>query len=257
LSIHVHRFSLFDFIMSRREFFYAPPAQITDDEIQLIGDEHAHCARVLRKTTGDALTVVDGEGHAFDGVISSVEKQRTLVRITKRREAVGEPNTRLTLAQAVPKGNRFDWLIEKGTEVGVSSFIPLRCERSETTAGDNKCERWRRLGLAAMKQSCRSVLPSIESEKSFSEICAAASSFDFALLAEEGGVSILDALEKYRGKKPRGLVIVGPEGGFSEAELQTAANSGIRLFSLGPRRLRAETAGLVAVTVMLSVLGES
>lgn len=242
--------------MPRREFFYAPPAQINDDQIELTGDEHAHCSRVLRKTAGEILTVVDGEGHAFDGEICSVEKQRTLIKILSRREAVGEPKTRLTLAQAVPKGNRFDWLVEKGTEIGISEFIPLRCERSETTASASKRERWRRLALAAMKQSCRSILPSIESEKSFSEICAAASSFDFALLAEEGGGSVLDELEKYRGKKARGLVIVGPEGGFSEAELQTAANSGIRLYSLGPRRLRAETAGLVAATVVLSRLGE-
>jgi len=242
--------------MPRREFFYAPPAQIVNDQIELTGDEHTHCAKVLRKVVGDQLTVVDGEGHAFDGEIHAVEKQRTVIRILNRREAVGEPKARLTLAQALPKSNRFDWLVEKGTEIGISEFIPLRCERSETTANASKCKRWRRLALAAMKQSCRSVLPIIESEKSFLEICSAASKFDFALLAEEGSVSVLDELEKYRGKNALGLVIVGPEGGFSETELQAAANSGIQFFSLGRRRLRAETAGLVAATVVLSTLDE-
>lgn len=242
--------------MSRREFFYAPPAHIKNDEIELTGDEHAHCTRVLRKSTGEALIVVDGEGHAFEGVISVIEKQRTRIRITERREAIGEPNLRLTLAQAVPKGNRFDWLVEKGTEIGLNEFIPLHCERSEATASASKCERWQRLALAAMKQSCRSVLPKVDSEKSFLEICAAANGFDFALLAEEGSASVLEELEKYSDKSARGLVVVGPEGGFSEAELQAAAKSGIRFFSLGPRRLRAETAGLVAATVVLSILGE-
>jgi len=243
--------------MSRREFFYAPPAQINDDYIELTGDEHAHCARVLRKTPGDALTVVDGAGHAFDGVISGVEKQRTLVRITKLREAVGEPKARLTLAQAVPKGNRFDWLIEKGTEVGVSAFIPLRCERSETTAGENKCERWRRLALAAMKQSCRSVLPAIEAEKSFDEICAAAAGYDFAILAHPvRAKSLQKILTPYFMRPVRGLLLIGPEGGFTEAELEMASAAGIPFFSLGLRRLRAETAGLTAAIVVFSTLGE-
>jgi len=242
--------------MSRREFFYAPPSQIRDDEIELTGDEHIHCARVLRKTIDDTLTVVDGRGHAFDGVIIAIEKQRTKIRISVRREAVGEPTVNLTLAQAVPKGNRFDWLVEKGTEIGISSFIPLRCERSEATASAGKSERWQRLALAAMKQSCRSVLPGIEQEKSFDELCRESGAYDFALLAHEGGAAAQQVLESFRGRPVRGLVLIGPEGGFSNTELAAAGQSSILTFSLGPRRLRAETAGLVAATVVLSALGE-
>ncbi len=243
--------------MSRREFFYAPPKQINDDQIELLGDEHLHCAKVLRKITGDQLTVVDGIGHAFDGVICSVEKQRTLVRITKRRDAIGEPKARLTLAQAVPKGNRFDWLIEKGTEIGISEFIPLRCERSETTAGENKCERWRRLAMAAMKQSCRSVLPAIEAEKPFDEICTAVTKYDFAILAHPGQTEPLQKiLTTYHMRPIHGLILIGPEGGFTETELEIASAAGIPFFSLGPRRLRAETAGLTAAIAVFSALGE-
>jgi 16S rRNA (uracil1498-N3)-methyltransferase len=242
--------------MSRREFFYAAPAQVAGDEVHLIGDEHEHCSRVLHKAPGDTLTVVDGEGHALDGVIVAVEKQRTRIRITQRRENVGEPRARLTLAQAVPKGNRFDWLIEKGTEIGVSAFIPLRCERSEMPTSEAKRERWQRLALAAMKQSCRSVLPSVESEKSFVEVCAAAGAYDFAVLAQEGATLLQEILTPYRMRPVRGLLLIGPEGGFSETELAKASAAAIPFFSMGPRRLRAETAGLVAATLAFSALGE-
>lgn len=243
--------------MSRREFFYAPPAQIVNDQIELTGDEHIHCAKVLRKVAGDRLTIVDGEGRAFDGEIRAVEKQRTLIKILSRREAVGEPIARLTLAQAVPKSNRFDWLVEKGTEIGISEFIPLRCERSETIASASKCKRWQRLALAAMKQSCRSVLPAIESEKSFDEICMAAAKYDFAMLAHPDRTeSLQKILIPYRLRPIRGLILIGPEGGFTEAELETACAGGIPFFSLGPRRLRAESAGLTAAIAVFSALGE-
>lgn len=242
--------------MSRREFFYAAPAQIAGEEVQLLGDEHDHCSRVLRKTVGEALTVVDGDGHAFDVVITAVEKVRTRARITGRREKVGEPRTKLTLAQAIPKGNRFDWLVEKGTEIGISAFIPLHCERSEMTANATKRERWQRLALAAMKQSCRSLLPDIEVEKPFAELCAGAHQYDFALLAHEGSALPWETLEPYRAREVGGLLLIGPEGGFSGMELEMARQSNIRFVSLGPRRLRAETAGLVAATLVFAALGE-
>jgi 16S rRNA (uracil1498-N3)-methyltransferase len=242
--------------MSRREFFYAQPSQIAGDQIHLLGDEHEHCARVLRKAAGDSLTIVDGEGHAFDGVITTIEKSQTRVRVTGRREKVGEPRTWLTLAQAIPKGSRFDWLVEKATELGVSAFIPLRCERSETVASAAKRERWQRLALAAMKQSCRSVLPMVEPERSFAELVRAKAAYDFALLAHETDDSPLNILQAHRARAARGLVMIGPEGGFSDAELSLAREANLTFFSLGPRRLRAETAGLMAAMRVFTALEE-
>lgn len=247
--------------MPRREFFYAAPAQIAGTEVQLVGAEHEHCARVLRKTVGEALTVVDGKGHAFDGVILGVEKKRTRVRIVHRRERVGEPRARLTLAQAVPKGNRFDWLVEKGTETGVDAFIPLLCERSEMTASSARRERWRRLALAAMKQSCRTVLPAVASAQSVEKLCAAVQQYDFSLLAHEeraelNATTLWEKLAPYKDHAARGLLLVGPEGGFSDSELEMARRANIQFVSFGPRRLRAETGGLVASTLVLAALGE-
>ncbi len=257
--------------MSRREFFYTPPENFTADTVTLAGDEHAHLTRVLRHKAGDRITVVDGDGVAAVCEISEIGRTVTRLRLIKKLRRLGEPFVHLTLAQAVPKGNRFDWVIEKATEIGVSAFIPLLCERSEVTPGAGKNERWRRLALAAMKQSCRSVCPAISEPVMFGALCRRASAlpeafsagqsgrlreFDFVLLAHEGGSDPLPQLIS-RSPQPRlGLVMIGPEGGFSDNELQIARDAGITFFGMGPRRLRAETAGLAAAIKILAAFGE-
>jgi 16S rRNA (uracil1498-N3)-methyltransferase len=257
--------------MSRREFFYAPPERFTAETIALERDEHAHLVRVLHHQIGDKVVVVDGAGLAAESEIVEIGKTVTRVRIIKKSRRLGEPFLHLTLAQAVPKGNRFDWVIEKATEIGVSAFIPLICEHSEVTPGPAKNERWHRLALAAMKQSCRSICPAISEPVMFGALCRRASSlpaayaagqsgrlreFDFVLIAHEGAGDPLPQLVN-RSPRPRiGLVMIGPEGGFSDAEVKIARDAGITFFGMGPRRLRAETAGLVAAMKLLSAFGE-
>ncbi|MDZ7288558.1 MAG: 16S rRNA (uracil(1498)-N(3))-methyltransferase [candidate division KSB1 bacterium] len=257
--------------MSRREFFYSPSDDFTTGMITLGGDEHVHLARVLHHQVGDRVTVVDGAGLAAECEIIEIGRTVTRLRIIKKNRRLGEPFVHLTLAQAVLKGHRFDWLIEKATEIGVSAFIPLLCERSEARPSPAKAERWHRLALAAMKQSCRSVCPTVSEPVMFGALCRRASSlpaafsaghsgrlreFDFVLLAHEGSGDPLMQLAS-RPLKPRiGLVMIGPEGGFSDSELQIARDAGITFWGLGPRRLRAETAGLVAAMKILATFGE-
>jgi 16S rRNA (uracil1498-N3)-methyltransferase len=249
--------------MPRREFFYAPPENFSSDSVTLAGEEHQHLVRVLHHKLGDRVSVVDGAGVAADGEIVEIGRTATRLRIIKRMRRLGEPFLHLTLAQAIPKGNRFDWVIEKATEIGVSAFIPLISERSEITPGAGKNERWRRLALAAMKQSCRSVCPTISEPAMFGAICRRVTfkgisgrEFDFALLAQEESADPLPQLASRAPKLHSGLVMIGPEGGFSDGELQIAREAGIPFLGLGSRRLRAETAGLVAATKILAALGE-
>jgi 16S rRNA (uracil1498-N3)-methyltransferase len=249
--------------MSRREFFYAPPENFTVESITLAGDEHQHLVRVLRHKIGERVTVVDGAGVAADSEIVEISRAATRLRIIKKMRRLGEPFVYLTLAQAVPKGNRFDWVIEKATEIGVSAFMPLICERSEITPSAGKNERWRRLALAAMKQSCRSVCPTISAPVMFGALCRRAAfkgmagrEFDFVLLAHEGSGDPLPQLVSRLPQPRTGLVMIGPEGGFADSELQIARDAGIPLLSLGSRRLRAETAGMVATMKILAAFGE-
>jgi len=257
--------------MPRREFFYAPPENFTADSITLAGDEHAHLIRVLHHQIGDKVMVVDGAGLAAESEIVEIGKTVTRLRLIKKARRLGEPFVHLTLAPAVPKGNRFDWMIEKATEIGVSAFIPLICERGEVTPGAGRNDRWQRLALAAMKQSCRSICPAISAPVMFGALCRRASTlpaafaagqsgrlreFDFVLLADEGAGDPLPQLVN-RSPKPRlGLVMIGPEGGFTDNELKIAREAGINFLSMGPRRLRAETAGLTAAIKILAAFGE-
>lgn len=242
--------------MPRQEFFYAPPESFTAGFVELNGDEHHHLSRVLHHKVGDRVTVVDGAGNAaVDGEIVFSDRALTRIKIHTLTKNPGEPAVHLTLAQAVPKGARFDWLVEKGTEIGVSAFIPLLSEHSEVQPGAGKTERWRRLTLAAMKQSCRSVWPAVNEPTHFVDLAKCLSEFDLALLAHPTASDISRDLAA-QAMPRRVLLLVGPEGGFAEEEVTLAQETGCKLLSLGPRRLRAETAGLAAAVKVLAAYGQ-
>lgn len=242
--------------MPRHEFFYAPPENFAGEFVELTGDEHHHLTRVLHHKIGDRITVVDGAGNAaVDGEIVFSDRAITRIKFHTITKNLGEPAVHLTLAQAVPKGARFDWVVEKATEIGVSAFIPLLSEHGEVQPGSGKTERWRRLVLAAMKQSCRSVWPEVNEPTPFFELCQTIKNFDLALLAHPTENDILKDLAS-KAMSQKALLMVGPEGGFTEEEIDAAQKSGCKLLSLGPRRLRSETAGLVAATKVLAAFGQ-
>lgn len=242
--------------MPRQEFFYAPPENFVGEFVELTGDEHHHLTRVLHHKIGDRVTVVDGAGNAaVDGEIILSDRAVTRIKTHTITKNIGEPAVHLTLAQAVPKGARFDWVVEKATEIGVSAFIPLLSEHSEVQPGSGKTERWRRLALAAMKQSCRSVWSEVNEPTPFFELCQTIKNFDLAILAHPTENDILKDLAS-KAMSQKTLLMVGPEGGFTEEEIEFAQKSGCKLLSLGPRRLRSETAGLVAATKVLAAFGQ-
>lgn len=242
--------------MPRHEFFYAPSENFTAEFVELNGDEHHHLSRVLHHKIGDRVTVVDGAGNAaVEGEIIFSDRAVTRIKIHTLTKNIGEPAVHLTLAQAVPKGARFDWVVEKATEIGVSAFIPLLSEHSEVQPGSGKTERWRRLTLAAMKQSCRSVWPVVNEPTPFFELCQTIKNYDLALLAHPTENDILKDLAS-KAMSQKALLLVGPEGGFAEEEVTLAQETGCKLLSLGPRRLRVETAGLAAAVKVLAAYGQ-
>lgn len=242
--------------MPRREVFYAPAKNFEGDFVTLLDEELHHLTRVLHHKVGERITVVDGAGiAAVDSEIVELTREFARVRILKKVRRYGEPYVHLTLAQAVPKGSRFDWVIEKATELGVSEFWPLLCARGEVEAGENKLERWRRLALAAMKQSCRSFLPIIHAPLTFETMCQQSRDYQLGLFAHEGSDEAARRLA-HAALPRKTLIAIGPEGGFTEEEIQQARAANMQTLSLGPRRLRSETAGLVAVTKLFTILGQ-
>lgn len=240
------------------ESFYVDPKNIDGNELVLTGDEVHHLSRVMRKKKGDLIWAVDGQGSAYQAEILYIAKNDVRARIKQTRRRLAEPVAEITLAQGVLKGDRFDWLVEKATEIGVRRIIPMTSDYTEIEISAQKLGRWKRLALAAMKQCGRSILTEISQPESFHEVIRLGANCQHRYFAHSSHSRSPLKIESSTGaiKTPKALLIVGPEGGFSESEVEAATEHGFHTASLGPRRLRAETAGLVLSTIVLSQLGE-
>ena len=240
------------------ESFYVDPKNVHGKALTIAGDEAHHLARVLRKQKGDSVWAVDGQGTAYEVQILHITRNEAQAKILQTRRRIGEPVAEISLAQGILKGERFDWLVEKATEIGVRTIIPLMTENAETVAGPQKLSRWKRVAMAAMKQSGRSVLPEVTPMKSFEDILSMGTDCHCRLISHSGvGSKALAVTELTSPKfKPKALILVGPEGGFTESEVEQSRDHGFQPISLGSRRLRGETAGIVVSSLVLSRWGE-
>ncbi len=237
--------------------FYSPPETRKGDSILVRGDEAHHICRVFRKRSGERIVVVDGEGNEFSCVVEKCKPESVEVKILSMRRRPKEPALRVTLACAVPKGDKMDLLIEKATEIGVHKIIPLLTERSTVrSVGNEKLARWKRLTISALKQSERSFLPRIEKIRSFAELEEDLRSYSWGVVGWE--LSRRRIMEVAFPEEPvNGLmVIVGPEGGLTESEVERLRKRRILDVWLGERKLRCETAAIVLLTLILSHYGD-
>lgn len=210
------------------------------------GEAH-HVRKVLRGRRGDLLEVVDARGWLFAAELGEGDGAVAVEALAVPDGSGGE----VTLYQAVPKGRHMDLVVEKATELGVDGIVPLATERGVVRLDDggSKLERWRRVAVAAARQSLRLRVPRVRGAKAFREA-----------VAETGAEGILlhnaPELPRLEGCVSGRAVslFVGPEGGWSEEELRLAEESGLRTAQLGPYRLRSETAGMVAVARARAVL---
>ncbi|TDI89264.1 MAG: 16S rRNA (uracil(1498)-N(3))-methyltransferase [Caldithrix sp.] len=248
-------------LMVERELFYVLPEDVFDDTLRLQRQEVHHLVKVHRKKKGDFFIAVDGRGTGYDCEIESLDKNNLTAKILKKYRFYGESLFKLTLALAISKKSRFEWVIEKATEVGVTGIIPLLTKRTARNEQNLQAQRCERIALAAMKQSCRSFLPTITPVKNFASLCENSSNFDIKLIAheKETGNNLNDIFQLKENVLQRiksGIVCIGPEGGFTNEEIELANSSGFTTFGLGPRRLRTETAALVSASLILNRMGE-
>jgi len=246
---------------SHLESFYVTPENVYGNTLLITGDEFAHLTKVLRKRVGDQISVVDGCGNRYDVSIVSLTRDSAKAEILRRRRLVGEPLVEVTLAAAVIKGPRFDWLVEKATEIGVRCILPVISQRCVVVPGELKKNRWQRIAIAAMKQCGRTILPKILKTMSVEEVVKHFSNVPIKLVTEAGSKgSIRQIAFSYhdkRGDFPRKvLILVGPEGGFTSEEITIAQEHGFECVSLGQRRLRSETAAILGATLLLWELEE-
>jgi len=230
------------------DHFYADPHDIQGGTLVLRGDEQKHLVRVLRKKVGDRISATDGRDNSFTAVIRSLGRGIAECEILETFNRVNEPEVDVTLAVSLLRNPaRFDFLVEKATELGVRTIIPLLCER--TVPRHEKHPRLEKIALAALKQSERSFLPRISRLMEFDVLVREADRYALRFIPHEGAERSRLMSEILKNHTDAGsiLIAVGPEGGFSGRELEVARESGFVPVSLGPRRLRSETAAVLAV----------
>jgi len=235
--------------MSRR--FFAPVAEFTD-ELELSGSEAHHLRRVLRMGVGDEIWLFNGQGREVRAEIVKTSTESVNLRVLERREAMVESSLQLTIATAVPKGDRFAWLIEKATELGVDRIIPLIAKRSIVDPGSGKLDKLRRTIIEASKQCGRGCLMELTEPQSWTTCLAQEFPNHSVLLAHPSGDTFdwseLVLASATPSTRPF-LVLIGPEGGFTETEVEQALSHGARSIQLGAHILRIETAALAVAAL--------
>lgn len=225
-------------------------------------DKVAHqMQHVLRFQAGDVVMVLDNQGRQFQIALEDCAARPLSGSIIKMENATGEPKTRLDLYISLTQREKFEWILQKCTEVGVSAFFPFTSSRSLVPARRNlaiKADRWEKIIQEAAEQSRRGRIPDLHGVETFSgQLSRLPGDYDACLLAWEGaeGIDRL-TIDPHRGKVSKVAMIIGPEGGFSEDEVNLARAHGIGIVSLGERILRMETAAVVAATLVLHSLGD-
>ncbi|GIV95361.1 MAG: ribosomal RNA small subunit methyltransferase E [Herpetosiphonaceae bacterium] len=231
--------------------FFVPPESFHGAEVAVDDRDLAHQLKaVLRLQPGAEITLLDGRGQRYHVELTALDRNQIRGRILERGPAGGEPHTRLTIYAALIKAERFEWLLQKGTELGVTRFVPLVSERSlPGTIGEAKQARWQRILREAAEQSLRGRVPELCAPMPFAAACNAVGEQGFLLWEAEGGTPLRVALRQITASSL--AILSGPEGGFTNAEAELARQHGVRAITLGPRILRAETAPLVAAVAIL------
>lgn len=239
------------------------PNNITNEEITLEGDDLKHLSQVLRLRPGDTIHVFDGSGIEYEASIISSDKSRAIARINTSFQNKTEPETRVTLFQGVPKGEKMELIIQKGVELGVHSIVPVITSRTVVKLNkkdsEKKAERWTKISIEAAKQCRRAYVPQILEPISFDEALVKAEDFSAVLLLyeNEGKKCLKERLKCYNINKIKDIALfVGPEGGFTLEEVRNYTDKGYDIVSLGKRILRVETATISVLSIIMYEMGE-
>lgn len=233
--------------------FYTPKEKINSaNTITLDADETRHLRDVLRLRNGDKVNVFDGEGSEYSCVIESVSKKEAILGIIGKMDTFSpESFLDLTLAIALLKGEKFDLVVQKAVELGVTTLVPLQTARCDVKLKDSgkKLERWRKIALEASKQSGRSRLMKVDEPIAMDAFVKDAE--DMVLFSERGGESFSSIKA---GKKI--TAVIGPEGGWEDSEIAIARDKGATIVTLGGRILRAETAAISIASILQHRFGD-
>lgn len=234
--------------------FYAPPENFNDRIITLDTDETRHLRDVLRLKTGDEVSVFDGAGREYRCSITAISKKNSdLALIEEITPTSPESPFEITLASTVLNGEKYDLIIQKSVELGVTKLIPLQTIRGDVKTKDaaKRLDRWRRIALEATKQCGRARLMEIAEPTAFEMLIANLKGENLVMFSERDGTDFT-AIKPY--KKITSLI--GPKGGWDDSELDLARAKGVSVVTLGGRILRAETAAISLTTILQHRFGD-
>lgn len=239
--------------------FFVPAGSLGGSNITLEGEIAHRLARVLRLKPGDSVVLSEGGPAESEVRLIAVSPRSITGEVTGERPSPPEPSVEIVLYQSLIRANRFDFVLEKGTEIGVSRFVPVipaRGQIREPGSKDNRLDRWRRVIVEAAEQSGRGRPPSIGPPLALADAIRAAAGERLLPYEGEGGAPLGAHLRALPERPATVSLFIGPEGGFDPSEIDLARAEGATLVTLGPRILRSETAGIVAAAIALEALGE-
>lgn len=231
------------------DYFFVDPKDIHGRVALIRGEEFRHLSRVARKKEGERVMLVDGADTSYEVVIRLIDRIHAECEILGTHNRANEPQLNITLAVSLLRNPaRFDVLVEKATELGVRTIVPLLCER--TIPKSEKHLRLEKIALSAMKQCGRSYLPRIHPLIAFDTLLESAMDYSLRLIPHEKTEQsqFIGSVLQHHSNLRSVLIVIGPEGGFADHEVALSAKKGFVPISLGPRRLRAETAAISAVS---------
>ena len=236
---------------------YVPGPLAAGDTRQLPQEVATHVARVLRARAGQLLTLFDGRGGEYDATIVQIDRRGVQVRIELHRAIERESPLPVTLLQALARGERMDFIVQKATELGVAAIVAMGGDRSVVRLDGaglaRRCEHWRAVAISACEQCGRNRVPTISHAADLASACGEVDATSVRLLLAPDADQTLIAVTR---QAARIALAVGPEGGFSDEELSLAQQQGFTFCRLGPRMLRAETAPLAALAAIQAVAGD-
>jgi 16S rRNA (uracil1498-N3)-methyltransferase len=236
--------------------FVAAPL-VPDTDVLLPEGAANHVGRVLRLREGAVIVAFDGSGNDFRCEVLEVKGGDVRVRVGPRTAGLPESPLRITLVQAVSRGERMDWTLQKATELGVHTIVPVLSSRSvvrlDESQAEKKLRHWQAIVAGACEQCGRSVVPELRMPQELSRYLATATREGQRFVLNPTGPNSLAGLNSMGARVE---LLIGPEGGLDDAELERAAATGFTPVRLGPRVLRTETAGIVALTVLQSLWGD-
>ncbi|HEX9896105.1 MAG TPA: RsmE family RNA methyltransferase [Dehalococcoidales bacterium] len=238
--------------------FFISKESFAGDNVSITGQPAYQITRVLRLKRGDRVTLLDDTGREYETAIESITHDTVQGKVIANEPGIGEPKISLTLYQALLKTDKFEFVLQKGVELGITGFIPFMSERCVVRKpSESRIERWHNIIREAAEQSRRARLPVLYRLVSFTEACEQMNKPSLILWEGEKSRNLAVTMKSEPFHKASALsVFVGPEGGFTPAEIELARRHGIVSVGLGNRILRAETAGLAAISVIMYEKGE-